>query len=183
MRIVQTLGTPWRTLEVCKWFSLLANLAMWTWAGAWIAGQKRPFASWMSRQEGVQTKAWPDKKADLQRCLDKTPWIEPTCQTDLRLLYSYNFTNLPEIWIDGKGWDFTFLYLFPSLFENRSIREICSIRSVLAHIEWAIKWIGQQDGKSKAEKEEISSPTCFGFYNSKKFKLSLNSCVRPMAGP
>ena len=76
MRIVQTLG---RKFEICKWFSLLAGLSlpMWTWAGVWIAGQKRPFAtSWicLSRQEGVQTKAWPDKKADLQRCLDKTPW-------------------------------------------------------------------------------------------------------------
>ena len=118
MRIVQTLGTPWRTLEVCKWFSLLANLAMWTWAGAWIAGQKRPFA------RDVQTKRCPDQSVTRQkRPICKEVW---TKHLELRSLaklicafYSYNLTNFPEIRIDGKRRNFTLFYIcFHLCFES-----------------------------------------------------------------
>ena len=161
MRIVQTLG---RKFEICKWFSLLAGLSlpMWTWAGVWIAGQKRPFAtSWicLSRQEGVQTKAWPDKKADLQRCLDKTPWncahLPANWFAPFVFLYFLQISH--KVRIGERGLNFTIFYICFHLFLNRSAFGWAE-KFVQSEVYWptlsgAIKWIGQQGGKSKEQKK------------------------------
>ena len=157
----QGLGyTGLEEVEICKW----SSLAIWTWAQPELPGKKDHLRG-MSRQKGVQTKACPDKKGwfaktsgqNTLNCAHLPNWFAPFIRT-----------------ISNFG-----LHLFSSLFERLSlcsIGEICSIRSVLVHIEWAIKWIGQQQGQKK---EEFSNPTRFAFCSSKNVKSKVLSKIKP----
>ena len=149
MRIVQTLGTPWRTLEVCKWFSLLANLAMWTWAGAWIAGQKRPFASWMSRQEGVQTKAWPDKKGWFAKMSGQNTlnWAHlPNWFAPFVFLQFYKFTRNLNWW-EGLGFHF-FTFVSISFWKSLHPRNLFNQKCTGPH------WVGHQVNRPARRKKQ-----------------------------
>ena len=145
----------------------------------------------MSRQKGVQTKAWPGKKGRFAKksgqntlnCAHLPNWFAPFIFIILQISRTLELMEKGAISLF-----FTFVSISVlNPLSLCSIREICSIRSVLAPL-----WVGHQVNRPparrmKAEKEFLY-PTCFGFpynYNRKNVKSILmggvhqQTCLQP----